>query len=133
MYIRSALAVLAGFVGMSVIVMIGTFAAARAFFPAGLAAMRTRQAPTMAAPREYLIANLVLSFAAAVAGGWIAARLAPGASRGHADALAVLVLLMSAPAIIRGKAQPGQPAWYPQVIAAIGVAGVVIGGIVYQA
>jgi hypothetical protein len=132
MFFRGALAVLAGFVSMSVLVMIGTFAAARAFFPAGLAAMRTRRAPTTSPPRNYLVANLALSFAAAVAGGWVTARLAPGAPRGHANALAVLVLFMAAPPIIRGKAQPGQPAWYPQVIAAIGIAGVVIGGMMYQ-
>jgi len=133
MFFRGALAVLAGFVSMSVLVMIGTFAAARAFFLSGLAAMRARQAPTTPPPLSYLAANLALSFAAAVAGGWVTARLAPGAHRGHADALAIVVLLMAAPAIVRGRAQPGQPTWYPQVIAAIGVAGVVIGGMLFQA
>lgn len=123
---RSVAAVGGGFLGMIAVVVTGTAAATAALVPGGLAAM---SGPSAGAdvPRAYLAANLVVSFVGAALGGWIAGRFAPGSPFTHAAVLAGIVLLMGA-ASGAGGAAPGQPGWYPWVIAVTGFAGVLAGG-----
>lgn len=122
--LRSIVSVVTGYLAMAIIVMIGTVAATAAMIPGGFAAARKMEAPP---PRSYLYANLVLSFVAALSGGWITARLAPSVPIVHSAALALLLLLMS---VVSAKAQgKNQPRWYPWTIAAIGAVGVLLGGL----
>lgn len=75
---------------------------------------------------SYILVNLVGSLLAAIAGGWVAARLAHGAPERHVAALAILVLLLS---IYSASTPPtSQPGWYSYGLVAIGVVGVLIGG-----
>ena len=128
--VKSILSVIAGFLTMAIVVMLGTFAAAAALLPGGLASMRNSQGPPPTPTGTYLVANLVVSFIAALLGGWVAARLAPGSPRAHVIALAVVVVLMSfATAMTQKNAVSSQPGWYPASIAVIGVAGVLLGGL----
>lgn len=77
----------------------------------------------------YLAANLLVSLAAAVLGGWLTARLAPRVPMGHVLALAALLIAMSIVSATGDQAQPaGQPGWYPIGIAILGVLGVLAGG-----
>ena len=72
----------------------------------------------------YLAANLVLSFVAAVAGGYAAAWIA-GPLRLVATAiLAVIVLVLG----LLMESGTGQPDWYPLALALVGAGGVAIGG-----
>lgn len=123
---RSVAAVGGGFVGMMVAVMTGTAAAAAALVPGGLASMSQGPVGGGEAPRGYLVANLAVSFAAAALGGWIAGRFAPSAPFVHAGTLAAIVLGLGL-VTAAGGAAPGQPVWYPWVIAALGFAGVLAG------
>lgn len=128
--LKSVLSVIAGFLTMAIVVMLGTFAAAAALLPGGLAAVRNSQGPPPSQSGTYLLANLAVSFIAAVLGGWVAARLAPGSPKAHVIALAVLVVLMSiATAVTQKAATSNQPGWYPITIAVLGVVGVLVGGI----
>jgi hypothetical protein len=115
--LRSVLAVVAGYVVTAVIVMAGTFAAMAAF---GLTMTSVPTPP-------YLAANLAVSFLAAVAGGWVCARIAPARALAHGALLAALFLAMSL--LPTGAAANGQPGWYVPVIAAIGVTGVISGAL----
>jgi hypothetical protein len=123
--LRSVGAILAGFVSIMVVVMIGTAIATAALVPGGIrAAMSATPGPL---PVSYLAVNLLVSFLAAAAGGALAARLAPASSWMHVTVLAALLLLMAVPPALRGGS-PGQPAWYPWVIGLLGVSGVLLGG-----
>jgi uncharacterized membrane protein (DUF485 family) len=117
---RSVLAVVAGFAAMAVTVFVATIVLAELLYPESEGGPAT---PTSA----WLAVNFAYSFAAAALGGWLAARLAPRAPFGHAIALAVLALAFALPGIV-GGAQPGQPVWYPPVLAALALAGILIGG-----
>jgi hypothetical protein len=117
---RSLLAVVAGFAAMAVTVIVATIVLAELLYPEAKDSPTT---PTSA----WLAVNFAYSFAAAALGGWVAARLAPRAPFGHAVALAALALAFALPGIV-GGAQPGQPAWYPPVLAALALAGILIGG-----
>lgn len=123
--LRSVAAVVLGFVTMAVIVMAGTMAAVAVLVPGGLAA--AMKAPPATPSARYLATNLIVSFAAAVAGGWVAARVAPRAPVAHLLALAALLLVMSLVTAATGETT-GQPAWYPWTIAVLGLAGVAAGG-----
>ena len=120
----SIVSVVGGYLGMAVVVMIGTAIATAAFIPGGFAGTKNLQGQL---PTNYLYSNLALSFVGAVFGGWLTARLAPAHPVYHAVALAAFLLVMSA---LSAKTQMSkQPPWYPWTIAAIGVAGVLLGGI----
>lgn len=122
--LSSIFSVVSGYLGMAAVVMIGTAIAAAAFIPGGFAGAKSLQGSL---PRTYLYSNLALSFVGALLGGWLSARLAPHNPVIHAAALAVLLLVMSG---VSAKTQATkQPAWYPWTIAAIGVAGVMLGGV----
>lgn len=129
--LRSVLAVVFGFVCTALVVTIGTIAATAALVPGGLAAMRSGAPLPVPVSSGYLSVNLTLSEAAAVLGGWVAARLSPAAPIGHVAALAALMLAMSVVSAATGG-RAGQPAWYPGVIAAIGVIGVFAGGLLTE-
>lgn len=122
--VRSIGSVVAGYLAMAVIVMIGSVAAAGAMIPGGFAAARNLQGQP---PRNYLYANFILSLVAAIFGGWLSARMAPANPMAHAATLAAFLLVMS---VVSAKKQSrNQPAWYPWTIAAIGVGGVFLGGL----
>ena len=121
---RSVLAVLTGFAAMVGIVIVATVLAA------GMLAEPSRAGPATATT-AWLAVNIAYSLAAAMLGGWLAARLAPRAPFAHASALGALALAMALPAVFRG-ASPGQPVWYPWVMTAIALAGILAGGAVHR-
>ena len=124
---RSVLVVVAGFLAMMVVVMLGTLAATLAFVPGGLSAATS--APTTALPRSYLAANLIVSFVGAVGGALIVGRLAAGSKWGHIAAFGALMVVMTlVTALTQSSQGSGQPDWYRWVIPLVGLAGVAIGG-----
>lgn len=125
--VRSIAAVIGGFVGLVVIVMVGTLAATAMLVPGGLSAGMSQPPTGVPVPRAYLAANLLVSLLGAIAGGWITARLAWSSPGTHVLILAGIMLAMSIATLMQG-AQEGQPGWYPLAIAAIGLAGVLMGG-----
>ena len=128
--LRSIGAVLGGFISMAIVVMIGTMAATAALVPGGLKSMRNgAKAGTVSA--RYLMVNLTVSLLAAILGGVVTTRIAITDQWAHTIALAIFVLIMSAGSARQsGGAPNGQPAWYARAIAAIGVGGVLIGGLI---
>lgn len=116
-YLRSAAAVLAGFLLTVALVVVVTFGAAV------LLGLPPGGPPTPL----YLVLNLLGSAAAGVAGGYLCARTAPRAPARHAAGLAVLVLVLTLPAVF---SQPvhGPPEWYPVALAVLGPASIMLGG-----
>ena len=128
--LRSIGAVLGGFVAMAIVVMIGTMAATAAFVPGGIQTMRNGASGGTVPPR-YLVANLSVSLVAAIAGGIVTTRIAGTARWPHAIVLAVFVAVMSVVSARQSAGTAtGQPAWYGRAIAAIGIGGVLIGGLI---
>jgi hypothetical protein len=121
---RSALAVLAGFGAMVGVVIVATVLAA------GMLAEPSRAGPATATP-AWLSVNVAYSLAAAILGGWLTARLAPRAPFAHATALGAVAVAMAIPSLLRG-ASMGQPAWYPGVMTAVAVAGILAGGALHR-
>ena len=128
--VRGILVVLGGYVAMAALVMLGTVLATAMLVPGGLAAMRAARTggggtmPTVGA--SYLVANLVVSLLAAMVGGWIVQRYAPGPAFPWVCGLAGLLLVLGVALAAKGP-QGGQPAWYAYLIPVIGVAGVLAG------
>lgn len=113
--LRGVLAVLAGFVAMAVLVAVLTVIVAAA-----------TGASESDLPTSYLILNIAGSAAAAVAGGWVAARV------GRPDVWPIWVLVgaimvLGIPGVMGGPVR-GQPAWYPVAIVFLGGIGAAIGG-----
>jgi hypothetical protein len=113
---------------MSLLVMAGIVAWMAAFVPGGLRAMKAMRENSSAMPAPtpaYYAANIALSLAAAIAGGWVTARLAGTARTGSLIALGVAVLVMG---LVSARTTPSgaQPGWYKILIPVIGVAGVAI-------
>jgi hypothetical protein len=123
--LHSVGAVVAGFAGMALLVMAGSFVIIAAIVPGGLAAMRSNPATAMPKPTaRYFIMNIALSLLAAIVGGWVTARIAAREVNAHLMALAAMILIMGiASAMTSGAAQPR---WYKLLIPPIGVAGVAI-------
>jgi hypothetical protein len=108
---QSVLAVLAGFVTMTVIVIVCTVVLARAWMssPQGGYDVDARSLPP-----AYLTANLLCSAFAALAGGYLTAVLADNAPLAHGIALAVLMMVMSAFSMRQSAGR--QPRWYAMTL-----------------
>lgn len=121
--IRTLAAVVIGLLVLVLVVGIGTAAAAALLLsapPDGLPAQLTP---------AYLAANLLLSFLAAVAGGLAAGFVARRSSIVAVRICAALVFALAIIAMLApGGAAPGQPGWYPVLLALIGPIGVLAGG-----
>lgn len=117
---RSLFAIVAGLATAVVLVILVTWLASLLFvpgFPEDLMASPTR---------PYLVANVVGSFLAAVAGGYVAGTAAATAPLAHASALGALMLAMTVAS--GAEPAPGQPLWYPMTIAVLALAGCAAGG-----
>ena len=125
--VRTAVAILCGFLAMTLVIISGTVVASTVLLPEG---MRDLSAGLPASlPASYLAANLGLSALAAVFAGWLASRLDPHARWRPVIGLTVLMLVMSVAnqAVPRGSTGGPVP-WYPWALVAIGVAGTLCGG-----
>ena len=112
-FLRAVLGVIGGYALMAGIVIVGVMILSPACgVEAGDVSM------------GYLAANLVLSFLAAIAGGYVAAWIG-GPLRLVSVALLACIVLIAGFLMEGGSGQPG---WYPLVIALIGAVGVAIGG-----
>ena len=118
---RSVLAVIVGFAAMAIAVIAATVVAMRLLYPKAEPGLLP--APTTA----WLAVNFAYSLGAAMLGGWLTAYLAPRAPFAHAVALAVVAVAMALPGIF-GGGSPGQPDWYPPVMAALAAGGILLGG-----
>jgi ABC-type branched-subunit amino acid transport system permease subunit len=121
---RTILAVVLGYVTMFVLVMVSTFALAAillgdSFDPAGMAEGAMSDLST-----SYLVANMVCSFAAAVAGGFVTAWVAASDPLRHGHYLSIVVLVLGAISVLFPS---GQPIWYVIVLPVIGFFGVRLG------
>ena len=121
--LRSILAVLAGYVAMTLATMIGIVILAWAFGHP-LNSTATQSAPST----PYVLCNLVLSLAGAVLGGWTTARIASRSPVRHALALGAVVLVLGVAYAAKdwGGVQPG---WYLVVLPLLGGSGIVAGGV----
>ena len=113
-YARALLGVIGGYALLAGIVIVGVMILSPAF---GADARADGSA-------GYLVANLVLSFLAAIAGGYVAAWIGGPLRLVSVAVLAAVVLV--AGLLMEGSS--GQPGWYPLVIALIGAVGVATGG-----
>lgn len=124
--VRMTVAIISGFLAMTIIVFVGAFSATTLLVTGGVETMARADAPL---PALYLIANLGIALTAAVFGGWVASWLdKPGGWR-PVFGLTLLVLLMS----VTNQAVPigagGAPVWwYPYAILVLSVAGTLLGG-----
>lgn len=124
--LRSVGAVLAGFLLATIIVLLSTMIAVVLMLPpAGPGQMPE---PT----GSYLAVNLVSGLLAAIAGGWLAARLARHAPLGHAMAVGtvMLVLGLAAAAMESDGTTGSQPGWYLYALPLLGWLGASLGGVV---
>ena len=122
--LRSVLAVLAGLAIMFVAVMVGNLVAAAALLGDGAMTGGATAAPL---PGAYLVANLGISLAAALLGGYTTARMIGRRSLPQVLVLAGLIALLGLVSAF-GPASAGQPRWYAWVLPVIGVVGVLAGG-----
>ncbi|HEY4320048.1 MAG TPA: hypothetical protein VGM77_02630 [Gemmatimonadales bacterium] len=108
---RSILAVLAGFISMVLVVVVGTAVAMRRLLRRGGPSLNAGM------PAAYLVVNLGVSGIAALVGGLITARIATHAPVAHGLALGVLMALMSIASMRQAGAT--QPRWYQLVLATV--------------
>lgn len=123
--LRSVGAVFAGFVAATIIVLLSTMIAVVLMLPPTGPGMMPE--PT----GSYLAVNLFSGLLAAVAGGWLAARLARRAPLGHAMAVGtvMLVLGLAAAAMESDGTRGSQPGWYLYALPLIGWIGAASGGV----
>jgi hypothetical protein len=125
--LRATGAVVVGYVAMAVIVVVGTAAAAAALVPGGMASMQN--GPSGPVPASFLALNLLVSLAGALAGGWLTVRLGNTTRFRLALILAGVTAVMAiVSALVNRGAAPGEPNWYPLLIAILAMAGVLAGG-----
>jgi hypothetical protein len=116
--VRAFLALLAGFFTMAGLVGVVT---------ATLMKLTPEWVGTVANPRSaYVAFNIIYSFIAAVAGGYVTAWLAQGNPLIHVLALAIVVLLLAALSALQQRGL--QPIWYQLLLVAITPIGVFAGG-----
>jgi hypothetical protein len=95
-----------------------------------LAAMRGTTAAAFRPSPGYLTANLVIVALGAAAGGFTTSRITAGRSLFTVLVLALIMLVSGVVPVLRGTPpQPGQPAWYPLVLALLTPACALIGGL----
>jgi hypothetical protein len=116
--IRSALAVVAGYVGMSLLV-IALFGTLGAFWPESFADR------TMTPPRSMMATTLFFSLVAAVAGGFVTVSIARRAELVHVLALMALMVVIWVVSIPSAR---GQATWYRLALLVIGPLGAWLGG-----
>ena len=123
--VRTAIAILCGFLAMTLVVVSGTVVASSSLLPEGMTAL-SRDAHL---PAAYLGANQLLTLVAALLGGWLASRLDPKAGWRPVIGVAVLVVIMSVAnqAVPRGSTGAPVP-WYPWLLVVAGGIGTVLGG-----
>jgi len=119
--IRSVLAVITGYVLTAAIVIACTFLAAKFLIPE----------EATEPPRTYLVVNIAYSLLAAVAGGYLTARIARRAPLAHAGALAMVIVTIGA-ATMSGGPQ-GAASVFGWGIVGLGVIGSLAGGVVRAA
>jgi hypothetical protein len=118
---KSVLCVLAGYGVMMVVTMV-LFGVLGAVSPESFGG-DPEQAPGI----SVLLLILVVGLFAALGGGWVTARLAPGNPVRHVLALVVLLIAMSAVSVLVPSEQAA-PAWYQAGLAVVGVCGALLGG-----
>jgi len=96
---RSVLAVLAGYLAMAAVIIALT-----------LLCVRLLHLQSGHPTGPYLVLSLALSFAAAVLGGWVAAKVAGYRPLEHGVALGALILVLGVLFLIHPA--PGQPLWH---------------------
>jgi len=139
--LRSVAAVIFGYLGMAVWVMLSVGIAWKL-----LGKDVAIDATTNTATGTWLALNLPLSFIGALLGGWLAASIAKAKAAGAVRALALLVLVLGLslavgemfrdpdtptteiPAENAATLQVRQPLWYSFVIPFVGFTGVLVGG-----
>jgi MFS family permease len=124
--VRTAIAILCGFLAMTLIVLSGTVVASSTLLADGMRGLSDPDAPL---PALYLGANQLLSLVAATLGGWLASRLDPKGGWRPVIGLLALVVIMSVAnqAVPRGSTGAPVP-WYPWLLVLAGGAGTVLGG-----
>lgn len=112
--IRSVLAVLAGYAVLAAVVLLLFFV-----WSGG-------EKPVDPPTRDFMLLSLGVGFVAAVAGGWVTARIAPGHRWKHIQALAAVILLLAAVNLFWTAGR--EPLWFQLGNIAVGVVGVFVGG-----
>lgn len=123
--LRSVLAVMAGYAVAAAIVIAGTI-----LLTIWLTSSGVTESPQLSG--GYLLANLLMSFVAAVAGGWVTGLVARRSPLAHAGALSCLLLVLSLLMALIAWMNPEasrQPVWYPWITAVLGAAGALVGGL----
>lgn len=121
--IRPALGLIAAICAMLVLTVLGTFVAAVSLLP-GVDLGRYSWA------LSFSLVVLCFHALAAMAGGFIAGRVARGQSVNTVLALAVLAAVSGIVPVVRGvRPVNGQPAWFPVAIAFLVPAAVLLGGV----
>ena len=121
--LRPALALLAG-LGITVLIVGG------GVLVTTLGALRGQDPQNFTPPAWYYAANMTLSFFGAAAGGFAVSRITHGRTLFTVMVLALILLVSGIAPILRGTASaPGQPSWYPLVLALLGPIGVIVGGL----
>lgn len=128
--LRSIGAIVLGYVVLALITIVGTSMAARLLLPRRAAGAPPGTPPVLTP--SYLTANLTWSALAAVVGGYVTARMAPGRPMVHVAVLALLILALSAMSA-RAPTSVGQPGWYNRILPLLGLVGVVVGGLLRTA
>ena len=79
----------------------------------------------------FLVVNLSYSVLFAIVGGYVAATVSDHSPLGHAAALSVFMMLLGLASWLLngGQPAPGQPGWYPLVIALLVPPTAVLGGV----
>ena len=126
---KSFLAILAGYLLMALTVAVATPIAVALFVPP-----EVRGAKVIILPPAYYVADFVLYFAAAVAGGWLTARIAPRNPLAHTAALTAVIAIVAVLFLagFGGAGEPSQvtqPSWYTPAISVTGVVGAMLGGV----